>query len=106
MTKFALLVAIAALVPASPAFAQDIANTKAALAPTVQHGTAAVSATVGKMLYSTGGKQLGAIYRLDNTGAPQILLDGNLVTVPSSTLVAVDGRVETSLTKKNLLEHR
>lgn len=84
MKKLALILA-AALLPATAAFAE------------------AATPVVGKMLYSTGGKKLAAIYKLDAANEPQILLDGKLVTVPAATLSGVDGRIETSLTKKDLM---
>jgi hypothetical protein len=60
----------------------------------------------GKMLYSADGKKLAAVYKIDASGAPQILLEGKLVTIPVSTLSEVDGKVGTSLTKRDLLSKR
>ena len=57
---------------------------------------------VGKMLYSADGKKLAAIYKLDASGAPQVLLEGKLVTIPASSLTEVDGHIATSLTKKDI----
>jgi hypothetical protein len=98
MKKFALILALAALAPAAPALAADVAVPVKAAPSTAP--------VVGKMLYSAGGKKLAAVYKLDAGNAPQILLDGKLVTVPSETLSEVDGRVETSLTKKDLMTRR
>jgi hypothetical protein len=84
---FALILA-AALMPATAVFAEP------------------ATPVVGKMLYSAGGKKLAAIYKLDAANAPQILLEGKLVTVPVDTLSGVDGHVETSLTKKDLMTLR
>ncbi len=98
MKKFALILAFVALAPAAPAFAEGVA-VPAKAAPTAVP-------VVGKMLYSTGGKKLAAIYKLDAGSAPQILLDGKLVTVPSDTLTDIDGHIETSLTKKDLMTRR
>ncbi|SFO35475.1 hypothetical protein [Sphingomonas sp. OK281] len=98
MKKFALILAFAALAPAVPAFAHEVAVPVKAVPSAVP--------VVGKMLYSTGGKKLAAIYKLDAGSAPQILLDGKLITVPSDTLSDVDGHIETSLTKKDLMTRR
>lgn len=87
MKKLSLILA-AALLPATAVLAEP------------------ATPVVGKMLYSTGGKKLAAIYKLDAANAPQILLDGKLVTVPAATLNGVDGRIETSLTKKDLMTLR
>ncbi|TXC70262.1 hypothetical protein FSB78_04365 [Sphingomonas ginsenosidivorax] len=92
MNKFALILAAVALTPATATFATEAVETANVATP-----------VVGKMLYSTGGKKLAPVYKLDASGAPQILLEGRMITVPSSTLSAVDGRVETSLTKKVLM---
>lgn len=98
MKKFALILAFAALAPAAPVLAADVAVPVKA--------PASAAPVVGKMLYSTGGKKLAAVYKLDAGNAPQILLDGKLVTVPADTLSEVDGRIETSLTKKDLMTRR
>jgi len=95
MKKFALFLAAVALAPVTTSFAADTVAT-----------TGAVTPVVGKMLYSTGGKKLAPVYKLDANSAPQILLEGKLVTVPAATLSEVDGRVETSLTRKDLMTRR
>lgn len=102
MTKFALLAALVALVPANVAFANGVALANTASQSGAPQAAAAAPA-VGQMLYSTGGKKLGPVYQLDASGSPQLLLDGQLVTVPASTLAVVDNRIQTSLTKKDLL---
>jgi hypothetical protein len=89
--KLALVLAFVALSPVS-AFAADVQPQ--------------ATATVGKMLYSADGKKLAAVYKVDPAGAPQILLEGKLVTIPVSTLTEVDGKVSTSLTKKDILSKR
>lgn len=63
-------------------------------------------ATKGKMLYSTDGKRVAVIYRVDSTGAVQVILEGKLVTVPASTISVQDGKAQTSLTKSQLLASR
>jgi hypothetical protein len=73
----------------------------ASAADAVATATAATP-VVGKMLYSADGKKLAAIYKLDASGAPQVLLEGKLVTIPASSLTEVDGHVQTSLTKKDI----
>jgi hypothetical protein len=55
----------------------------------------------GKMLYSSTGTRLGAVYRVGADGSAQLILDGKMVTVPANTLSVVDGKLTTSLSKKD-----
>lgn len=64
--------------------------------------TAAV-AEKGKMLVSSNGSRLGAIYKVGPDGAAQIIIDGKLVSVPATTLSNVDGKLTTSLSKSEIL---
>jgi hypothetical protein len=99
MKKSLILMSLALLSSTSLMFSVDAAFA-------AENATAAASPVVGKMLYSTGGKKLAAVYKISASGAPQLLLEGKLVTVPSATLSEVNGKVETSLTKKELLSKR
>lgn len=72
-----------------------------ALAPVAANAQAA--AEKGKMLYANGGVRLGAIYKVTADGSAQIILDGRLVTVPGSTITASGDKIETSLTKNELI---
>jgi len=106
MRKFAPLalaatVATLALVPTAVFAAegnQDVrAAADAATAP------AAVAVSVGKMLYGPDGNRIASVYRVTAAGDAQIILDGRLLTVPASTLSSVDGKVATSLTKREIV---
>ncbi len=59
-------------------------------------------ATEGKMLVSVDGARLGAVYRVTDDGSAQLIVDGKMVTVPASTLSAVDGKLTTSLSKSEV----
>jgi hypothetical protein len=72
-----------------------------ALAPLSVNAQA--SAEKGKMLYANGGVRLGAIYKVTADGSAQIILDGRLVTVPGTTISAANGKIETSLSKNELI---
>ena len=86
---------------------KTFALTLAALSLSPNMASAAdATPVVGKMLYSTGGKKLAPVYKLDSTSAPQIMLEGKLITIPAATLTEVEGRIETSLTKKDLMTRR
>jgi len=63
----------------------------------------AVVVTKGKMLTGADGGRLGAVSRLSSDGAPQIIIDGKLVTVPLSTLSMVNDKLTTSLTKNEVI---
>lgn len=67
--------------------------------------SSAVNATEfkGKMLYGPTGERLAAVYRVTPDGAAHIILNGQLVGIPASTLTAVDGKLSTSLTKRDIL---
>jgi hypothetical protein len=64
---------------------------------------AAVTSTAkGKMLVGADGGRLGIVSRVNADGV-QIILDGKLITVPSSTLSNVNGKLTTSLSKSAVL---
>lgn len=70
--------------------------------------SSATSATdfKGKMLYTASGDRLAAVYRVAADGNAQIILNGKMVNVPASSLTAADGKLTTSLSKKDLLTAR
>jgi len=65
-----------------------------------------VAAVKGKMLYATNGGRLGSVYRVGSDGSVQLILDGNMRTVPASTLALVDGKLTTSLSKSEVISQR
>lgn len=60
----------------------------------------------GKGLYTSEGKRLGAVYRVDADGSAYLILNGKLVKVPASTLSVDGSKVVTSLSKKEVLATR
>ena len=98
MKKFGFTIALAVLSSAS--LFVGVVGADAAVAA---DGQTAVTPVVGKMLYSTGGKKLAAIYKLSASGDPQILLQGKMLTVSAATLSEADGKLQTSLTMKDLM---
>lgn len=95
--KKIVLAALAAVAVAPAAYAAETSQN-------VQAATegAGVEVTAGKMLYSTAGHRVASIYRVTKEGNPQVILDGRLVTVPVSTLAQADGKLTTTLTKREL----
>jgi hypothetical protein len=109
MNKFAPLAPLAALA----AFATIAVVPTAVFAETTQAvhevteaAAAPVDVTTGKMLYSANGYRIAPIYRVSPDGNPQVILNGRLVTVPVATLSEVDGKVTTSLSKKEVASAR
>ncbi|KPH58686.1 hypothetical protein ACLIMP_09660 [Novosphingobium aerophilum] len=101
MKKFVALAAAAsvasfAIVPA--AFAETTQSVRAV----TEEAAAPVDLTAGKMLYAANGYRLAPIYRVAADGNPQVILNGRLVTVPASSLANVDGKLTTSLSKKDI----
>lgn len=102
MKKFAIVAALAAVVVAPSAFAAETSQSVRA----ATEGAGTVEATAGKMLYSAAGTRIASIYRVTSEGNPQVILDGRLVTVPVSSLSEVEGKVTTTLTKRELARTR
>ncbi|MDE8653461.1 hypothetical protein [Novosphingobium album (ex Liu et al. 2023)] len=101
MKKFAALAAVATIATlAAPSIA--FAETTQAVHEVTEEAAAPVEINAGKMLYSAAGYRIAPIYRVSAEGNPQVILNGRLVTVPASTITDVDGKVTTSLTKKEI----
>jgi opacity protein-like surface antigen len=101
MIKFTTAALAVAALTASSAYAAEATQPVQAANEAVA-ANAAVSVTAGKMLYSTAGTRIAAIYRVTSNGDAQLILNGRLVTVPASSLSEVNGKVATSLTKAEL----
>lgn len=98
MNKFVPIALVATLALFATAPAVLHAETVAAAA-----NGAAVAPAVGKVIYSASGSRIAAIYRVNDQGRVQVILDGKLVTVPGASLSDVDGKITTSLSKADLL---
>ena len=102
MKKLAILAALATVVVAPAALANE--SPQSVRAATEAAGT--VQVDTGKMLYSSTGNRIASVYRVTSEGNPQVILDGRLVTVPASTLSDVNGKLTTSLSKRDLARSR
>jgi len=101
MNKFVAFAAAAsiasfAVVPAA------FAGTSQSVSAVTDAAAAPLDMSAGKMLYADNGNRLAPIYRVAADGNPQVILNGRLVTVPASSLSAVDGKLTTSLSKKEI----
>ena len=104
MSKFvplALLATVAtiAVVPSVVFAAETNQNVRAG---TEAVSAAPVAAAAGRMLYGPDGKRIASIYRVKTNGDAELILDSKLVVVPASSLSVVDGKIATSLTKREL----
>jgi len=97
MKKFAILAVLAAATIAPATYAAETSQSVRAATE-----GAGVQVDAGKMLYGAGGYRIASVYRVTSEGAPQVILDGKLVTVPVTTLSEVDGKLTTSLSKRDL----
>jgi hypothetical protein len=97
MKKFIILAALATVAVAPASYAAETSQSVRAATE-----GAGVQVDAGKMLYGAGGFRIASVYRVSAEGAPQIILDGKLITVPAATLTEVDGKLTTSLSKRDL----
>ena len=65
-----------------------------------------VEVNAGKMIYGPNGRRIAPAYRVTSEGTVQVILNGKLVNIPSASLSEVNGKVTTSLTKKDLSSAR
>lgn len=98
MKKIAVLAALATIALAPAAYASESSQSVRAATETA----GSVQVDTGKMLYSSTGHRIASVYRVTSEGNPQVILDGRLITVPASTLSEVDGKLTTSLSKRDL----
>ena len=61
---------------------------------------------VGKMIYTADKHQLGAVYNVKKDGAAEVIVDTRIVTVPAASVETKDGKLWTSLTRKEALASR
>jgi hypothetical protein len=67
--------------------------------------TAAV-AVAGKMLYGANGQRIAAVYHVNEDGTAQVIIDGKLYNVPASTLSNANGKITSTLTKREVVRSR
>lgn len=105
MNKFTSAALLATLVTFTVAPAAVYASETS---QTVREATEAAPVAVhaGKMIYGADGQRIAAAYRVTSTGTVQVILNSKLVSIPSSTLSLVNGKVTTSLTKADLSKAR
>lgn len=98
MNKFAIIAVAAMLTAPSGVIAE---STEVSHAGVVSVATP-IEITSGKMLYSSTGYRIAPIYRVKADGNPQVIVEGRLITVPLTSISSVDGKIVTTLTKKQI----
>ncbi len=61
---------------------------------------------VGKMIYTADKHQLGSVYNVKKDGSAEVIVDTRIVTVPAASVETKDGKLWTSLTRKQVLASR
>lgn len=89
-------------VPLAIAFASALPQVAAA------QDTAVVNAAefAGKTIYGPKGERIAPIYKVTAAGVPQVIINGQIRSVPASSLSVAEGKLTTSLTKKELVKGR
>lgn len=102
MKKFAPLAAIATVATLAVVPTAVFAETTQSVREVTEEAAAPVELNAGMMLYSAEGRRVAPIYRINGEGNPQVIMNGRLITVPASSVSEADGKVMTSLTKKDI----
>lgn len=105
MNKFAPI-ALAATLASFSLAPVAIAATESSQSVQAPAEAVSVSVNAGRMIYGPTGQRIAPAYRVTSDGTVQVILNGKLVNIPSSTLSEVNGKVATSLSKKDLSKAR
>jgi len=62
----------------------------------------AATAHVGQMLRDASGGRIGAVTEVYKDGSVQVIYNSQLVTIPAASLATTDGKLTSSLTRKQL----
>ena len=79
-----------------------VAAASPALAETTTPVASPVVATKGQMLTGADRSRLGSVVRVEGDGSVGIIFDAHLVTIPGSTLSMADGKLTTTLSKRQV----
>ncbi|MFN4136418.1 MAG: PRC-barrel domain-containing protein [Novosphingobium meiothermophilum] len=61
---------------------------------------------IGKMIYTAKGERIGAVYKVGQDGAAQVIVSGKMVTIPAATLNLAEGKLQTTLDKRTIMTAR
>ncbi|HKI68887.1 MAG TPA: hypothetical protein VKA67_04815, partial [Verrucomicrobiae bacterium] len=65
--------------------------------------TVDATAFEGEAIYDANGRRVGVVYDVGSDGSPQVILRGKVYSIPASTLALEEGKLVTSLTKKQII---
>lgn len=99
MKKFIALAALATIAFAAPAIAEPVQSVDAGATAAINDS---LEVKAGQMLYSGEGRRLSQVDRVLKSGDAQIIMSGRFVAVPRSSLAMVDGKLMTSMTRKEV----
>ena len=95
-----ITIAVAAMLTCA-VVAPQLANAQEAVT-TEAAAPAEAKAVEGQLLYAKG-KRLAAVYRVNEDGSAQVILDRKMYVVPASTLSSENGKLTTSLSKGEVI---
>lgn len=93
---FGLSAALAILV-AAPAYAGEDAQ-----GASVAAESASLDIRKGENIVDADGKRIGKVYQVNTAGDPQVIANMRLVTVPAASLSRVEGKLVSSLSRKEI----
>lgn len=95
MRKVLTIAAAMMFVASTPAFASEDAPAAAAEA-------APLNLKVGEFVAGADGKRIGRIYQVSKEGNAEIINGIRMLVVPAATLSRVDGKLVSTLSKRDL----
>ena len=93
---FGFSAALAILV-AAPAYAGEDAQNASVAAE-----SASLDIRKGENIVDSEGKRIGKVYQVSASGDPQVIANMRLVTVPAASLSRVEGKLVSSLSRKEI----
>lgn len=96
LRKFLTVTALVALSISAPAFADEVQTASSAAE------NAAVQIKRGEPIFDVAGKRIGKVYQVTPAGDAQFIQDLRLLTISAATLSRTDGKLTTSLKRKEI----
>ena len=88
-----ILLGLAATVAFTPAVAQE------ASAPVEASASAAKA---GQVIRDANNLKIGRVERVEKDGSVKVIYQSRMILIPANTLTVADGKVQTSLTRKEI----
>ena len=97
MRNLLVFSAVLTVLVASPAIADEVAQDAPAAVE-----SASLEIRKGETILDSDGKRIGKVNQVNRDGDPQVIADMRLVTVPASTLSRVEGKLVSTLSRKEI----